>query len=64
MEVERKYLLSALPPGEFLGRGAAIRQGYVDAADPEIRVRQKDGEQEPGHPGIRLLVRLFPSDAR
>lgn len=42
MEIERKYLLSALPPREILGRGAAIRQGYVDAGDPEIRVRQKD----------------------
>jgi CYTH domain-containing protein len=41
MEVERKYLLSALPPREILGRGVEIRQGYIDAADPEIRVRQK-----------------------
>ena len=41
MEVERKYLLSTLPPREILGRGLAIRQGYIDAADPEIRVRQK-----------------------
>ena len=44
MEIERKYLLSALPPREILGRGVAIRQGYIDAADPEIRVRQKDSE--------------------
>jgi adenylate cyclase len=41
MEVERKYLLSALPPPEVLGRGVAIRQGYLDATDPEIRLRQK-----------------------
>ena len=41
MEVERKYFLSALPPREILGRGVEIRQGYVDAADPEIRLRQK-----------------------
>ena len=41
MEVERKYLLSALPSREILGRGVEIRQGYIDAADPEIRVRQK-----------------------
>src|SRR5260370_33821384 len=41
MEIERKYRLSALPPREILGRGLAIRQGYIDAADPEIRVRQK-----------------------
>jgi CYTH domain-containing protein len=44
MEIERKYLLSALPPRESLGRGVAIRQGYIDAADPEIRVRQKGSE--------------------
>ena len=44
MEIERKYLLSALPPREILGRGVAIRQGYIDAADPEIRVRQKGSE--------------------
>jgi adenylate cyclase len=41
MEVERKYWLSALPPREILGRGVAISQGYIDAGDPEIRVRQK-----------------------
>ena len=41
MEVERKYLLSALPPREILGRDVEIRQGYIDAGDPEIRVRQK-----------------------
>lgn len=44
MEIERKYLLSALPPREILGPGAAIRQGYIDAGDPEIRVRQKGSE--------------------
>ena len=44
MEIERKYLLSALPPREILGPGVAIRQGYIDAGDPEIRVRQKGSE--------------------
>jgi adenylate cyclase len=30
-----------LPPREILGRGVSIRQGYIDATDPEIRVRKK-----------------------
>jgi adenylate cyclase len=41
VEIERKYLLSARPAAETLGRGEKIRQGYLDAGDPEIRVRQK-----------------------
>ena len=44
MEIERKYLLSALPPREILGPSVPIRQGYIDAGDPEIRVRQKGSE--------------------
>jgi len=40
MEIERKYLLSTLPPAELLGPGVEIQQGYVDAGDPEIRVRR------------------------
>lgn len=41
MEIERKYLLSALPSPDTLGLGEEIRQGYLDTGDPEIRVRQK-----------------------
>lgn len=44
MEIERKYLLSELPPREILGPSVPIRQGYIDAGDPEIRVRQKGSE--------------------
>ena len=44
MEIERKYLLSALPPREILGASVPIRQGYIDAGDPEIRVRQKGSD--------------------
>jgi CYTH domain-containing protein len=40
-EIERKYLLSTLPPRDILGAGVEIRQGYLDTADPEIRVRQR-----------------------
>lgn len=43
MEIERKYLLSALPPGDLLGPGIEIQQGYLDAGDPEIRVRRLGG---------------------
>lgn len=41
VEIERKYLLSALPPAELLGPGVEIQQGYIDAGDPEIRVRRR-----------------------
>lgn len=38
LEIERKFLLSALPQG--LTNGQEIRQGYLSASDPEVRVRQ------------------------
>ena len=38
LEIERKYLLKALPDG--LINGQEIRQGYLSTADPEVRVRQ------------------------
>ena len=38
LEIERKYLLKALPEG--LINGQEIRQGYLSASDPEVRVRQ------------------------
>ncbi len=38
LEIERKFLLSALPQG--LTNGQEIRQGYLSTADPEVRVRQ------------------------
>ena len=44
MEIERKYLLSALPSREILGPSVPIKQGYIDAGDPEVRVRQKGSE--------------------
>lgn len=40
MEIERKYLLSAPPPAGLLGPGVEIAQGYLDAGDPEIRIRR------------------------
>ncbi len=41
MEIERKYLLSGLPRREILGPAVEIKQGYLDTADPEIRLRQR-----------------------
>lgn len=41
LEIERKFLLSALPQG--LTNGQEIRQGYLSASDPEVRVRQLGG---------------------
>ena len=38
-EIERKYLLFALPSD--LGKGVEIRQGYLTVGDPEVRVRAK-----------------------
>src|SRR3954447_17300189 len=44
MEIERKFLLDALPEG--LDAGARIEQGYValDPAGAEVRVRRKGDE--------------------
>jgi CYTH domain-containing protein len=44
MEIERKFLVVAVPEGDFAS--ASIRQGYVAiAADGgEVRVRDRDGE--------------------
>jgi CYTH domain-containing protein len=41
MEVERKFLLAALPPG--IDAGTRIEQGYlaIDPAGSEVRVRRK-----------------------
>lgn len=40
-EIEKKYLLSALPQGLY--RGTLISQGYIAVGDPEVRVRDKGG---------------------
>jgi CYTH domain-containing protein len=44
MEIERKFVLEALPEG--LGPGSAIEQGYlaIDPAGAEVRVRRKGGK--------------------
>lgn len=38
-EIEKKFLLRRLPAG--VGKGTAIRQGYLSVGDPEVRVRAK-----------------------
>lgn len=44
-EVERKWLLDGIPPDIPLGKGAAMRQGYVALDEPvEVRVRISAGE--------------------
>lgn len=40
-EIEKKFLLAALPKGLY--RGQQIRQGYITTSDPEVRVRDKAG---------------------
>ena len=47
IEIERKYLLSALPEGIVSKQGCPIRQGYVVARVGifEIRLRQKGGDE-------------------
>ena len=42
IEIERKYLLKALP--DDLCCGELINQGYVSVGDPEVRVRKKGKE--------------------
>lgn len=39
MEIERKYLLSAMPA--WVESSKEVRQGYLASGDPEVRVRQK-----------------------
>lgn len=39
LEIEKKFLLRQLPNG--ITKGTKIRQGYLSAGDPEIRVRAK-----------------------
>lgn len=41
-EIEKKYLLTALPFG--VADGVQISQGYLCVSDPEIRVRKKGDE--------------------
>jgi CYTH domain-containing protein len=42
-EIERKWLVAALPDGFDTRRGASIRQGYVAVTDDaEVRVREID----------------------
>lgn len=38
-EIEKKFLLRELPNG--IAKGTKIRQGYLSAGDPEVRVRAK-----------------------
>ena len=46
MEIERKFLLAALPAGLEDSPGAAIEQGYLAFSDDgtEVRVRSKGGK--------------------
>lgn len=44
-EIERKFLVSDLPAASVLGRGAALRQGYLAEEDGvEVRLRLVDGK--------------------
>ena len=41
MEIERKFVLSSLPPAGILSEGMAIAQGYVVTSPGELRLRRK-----------------------
>lgn len=44
LEIERKFLVAAVPQGLELGQGTAIRQGYLAIAeDSEVRLRDSGG---------------------
>lgn len=49
MEIERKYLLSTLPPAELLGSGVEIQQGYIGAGvrrdEHEVRIPEPTFEK-------------------
>ena len=55
MEIERKFLLCALPVG--LTDGVEIRQGYLATGDPEVRVRSKGSKFFVTRKGGEGLVR-------
>jgi adenylate cyclase len=67
VEIERKFLVDALPPGEH--RTRAIEQGYV-AIDPdgaEVRVRRADDEMTltiKSAPGLVRVEEEFAIDER
>jgi adenylate cyclase len=44
IEIERKFVLSHIPGVDVLGRGEALRQGYV-AEEGDVAVRVRIGEQ-------------------
>ena len=54
-EIEKKFLLRQLPSG--LGNGVSIRQGYLSAGDPEVRLRAKGEEFFATRKGGEGLVR-------
>jgi len=44
LEIERKFLLSVVPPGMDTNTGTRIRQGYLcNAGEKSVRVRDKGG---------------------
>jgi CYTH domain-containing protein len=67
MEIERKFLVDALPPGEH--RRRAIEQGYVaiDADGAEVRVRRADDTTTltvKSAPGLVRVEEELPIDER
>ena len=42
MEIERKFIIAALPANRLEARGALLRQGYLVTAPIEVRVRSDD----------------------
>lgn len=55
MEIERKFLLRCLPLE--CCRGVAIKQGYLSIGDPEIRIRDRQGQFFITRKGGQGLVR-------
>lgn len=43
-EIERKFLLVAIPPREILGEGVFVSQGYLFADAGELRARRKGNQ--------------------
>ena len=61
VERERKYLVADLP--ELPSRGNALRQGYLTAGAPSVRVREADGQHctltiKAGRGAVRTEVEL------
>ena len=71
VEIERKFVLAAIPPAHMLGDGTSIRQGYLaEEGEVEVRLRMTDDacvltvKAGRGRERTEVEVAVSPSDAQ